>query len=325
MIAGIGIIVLFWSVFKVLANIEQSFNEIWERKKGRTLWRKFSDYFAMMLISPILFITSGSATVFITTEIASFTNRVALIGFLSPVIFFLLKLTPYVLMWALFTFVYLVMPNLKVNFRSGLVAGIAAGTLYQLVQSFYISFQVLVAKYNAIYGSFAALPLFLIWLQLSWLIVLFGAEISFAHQNVDTYEFEPDRRNISNAFKKRLSIHVVHLLVNNFIAGAKPPTAVQISHLLEIPIRLVRQILSDLVESGLVTELEGGETEEPAYQPARDVNQLSIKYVIDALERNGLENIHIAQSDELARISASLQTLGEVIANSPANKLLKDI
>ena len=325
MIAGIGVIVLFWSVMKVLGHIEQSFNEIWENNKGRTLWRKFSDYFAMMLISPVLFIMSGSVTVFITTQVTYITNKVALIGFFSPVIFTLLKLTPFVLIWALFTFAYLVMPNLKVHFISGLVAGIVAGTAFQLTQSFYISFQVLVAKYNAIYGSFAALPLFLVWLQLSWLIVLFGAELSFAHQNVDTYEFEPDQRNVSTRFQKLLALQITHMLVKVFINGHQPLTAAKIAHTLEAPIRLVNRSLFDLTQSGIVSELETDDSQELAYQPARDVNLFTIKYVLDALDHKGIEDIHIVQTPELDILSEAMQQLGELITTSPANKLLKDI
>jgi len=325
MIAGIGVIVLFWSVMKVLGHIEQSFNEIWENNKGRTLWRKFSDYFAMMLISPVLFIMSGSVTVFITTQVTYITNQVALIGFFSPVIFSLLKLTPFVLIWALFTFAYLVMPNLKVHFVSGLVAGIVAGTAFQLLQSFYISFQVLVAKYNAIYGSFAALPLFLMWLQLSWLIVLFGAELSFAHQNVDTYEFEPDQRNVSGRFRKLMALQIAHMLVKTFINGQEPLTASKISHTLEAPIRLVSRSLFDLTQSGIVSELETEDSQELAYQPARDVNQFTIKYVLDALDHKGIEDIHVVQTPELEVLAEALQRLGETIAASPDNKLLKDI
>jgi len=309
----------------VLGHIEQSFNEIWENNKGRTLWRKFSDYFAMMLISPVLFIMSGSVTVFITTQVTYITNQVALIGFFSPVIFSLLKLTPFVLIWALFTFAYLVMPNLKVHFVSGLVAGIVAGTAFQLLQSFYISFQVLVAKYNAIYGSFAALPLFLMWLQLSWLIVLFGAELSFAHQNVDTYEFEPDQRNVSGRFRKLMALQIAHMLVKTFINGQEPLTASKISHTLEAPIRLVSRSLFDLTQSGIVSELETEDSQELAYQPARDVNQFTIKYVLDALDHKGIEDIHVVQTPELEVLAEALQRLGETIAASPDNKLLKDI
>ncbi|MCP4667523.1 MAG: YihY/virulence factor BrkB family protein, partial [Deltaproteobacteria bacterium] len=275
MIAGVGLVLLLWSVIKVLTHIESSFNEIWEIKESRTFLRKFSDYFSIMLISPIIMLLSGSVTVFITTQITVITEKIALLGFFSPLIFLSLKMMPYFLIWLLFTIGYILMPNTKVNFTSGLLAGVVAGTLYQISQWGYIYFQIGVAKYNAIYGSFAALPLFLVWLQLSWLIVLFGAEISFANQNVDTYEFEPDSLKVSAAFKRLLSLQVAHLLVKNFQNGEKPLTAEQISHNLEIPIRLVNTMLYELVESGVLSDARAGSYKELAYQPGRDINGLT--------------------------------------------------
>ena len=188
LIAGIGMLVLFWSVLKVLGHIEMALNDIWGLKESRSWGRKFSDYLSSMLIRPNLVLMSGSATVFITTQVTQITQKVELLGVISPLISFLLKFSPYVLIWALFTILYIIMPNTKVNFKAGLLGGVVAGTFYQIAQGAYISFQIGAAKYNAIYGSFAALPLFLMWLQISWWIVLFGAELSFANQNVDTYE-----------------------------------------------------------------------------------------------------------------------------------------
>ena len=227
LIAGIGLAVLFWTVIKVLGSIERSFNTVWGVKKSRPWGRKFTDYISVLLIAPILFFLASSLMVFITSQVTFITAKFALLGFFSSLIFFLLKLLPYCIVWILFTFIYIFMPNTKVRFSSGLVGGIVAGSIYQLVQLGYISFQVGVARYNAIYGSFAALPLFLVWLQLSWLVVLFGAEICFSHQNVDTYEFEPDCLQVSVSFKKLLSLRIVHLLVKNFSAGKVSPCRVQ--------------------------------------------------------------------------------------------------
>ncbi|MCP4664935.1 MAG: YihY/virulence factor BrkB family protein, partial [Deltaproteobacteria bacterium] len=189
----------------------------------------------------------------------------------------------------------------------------------------YIYFQIGVAKYNAIYGSFAALPLFLVWLQLSWLIVLFGAEISFANQNVDTYEFEPDSLKVSAAFKRLLSLQVAHLLVKNFQNGEKPLTAEQISHNLEIPIRLINTMLYELVESGVLSDARAGSYKELAYQPGRDINGLTIKFVIEALEGQGTDDLPVARTEALEAFSKALKTFGETIEHSPANKLLRDI
>jgi membrane protein len=324
-IAGIGMLVLFWSVLKVLGHIEMALNDIWEIKESRSWGRKFSDYLSIMLISPILVLLSGSVTVFITTQVEHITQRVALLGVFSPLISFLLKFMPYVLIWVLFTILYIIMPNTKVNFKAGLVGGVVAGTLYQIAQLAYISFQVGAAKYNAIYGSFAALPLFLMWLQISWWIVLFGAELSFANQNVHTYEYEPDCLNISPGFKKLLTLQVAHLLIRNFSDGEKPLIYSQISNRLAMPVRLVHNIIFDLVESGLVSEIKTKADKEFAYQPARDINLLTIKYVLEALERNGTDTVPVAKTEEYRALSAALKNFSEAMESSPANKLLKDI
>ena len=325
LIAGIGLLVLFWSVLKVLSHIEMAFNDIWEIKESRSWARKFSDYLAIILIAPIFILISGSATVFITTRVTQITHEVALLGVLSPLISFLLKLIPYVLIWIVFTILYLIMPNTRVSFKAGFLGGVVAGTLYQLAQGVYISFQIGAARYNAIYGSFAALPLFLLWLQISWWIVLFGAELSFANQNVDTYEYEPDNLKVSPGFKKLMTLQVVHLLIKKFVDGDKPLTDSQISARLKIPIRLLHNIIFDLVESGLVSEICATDDKELAYQPARDINQLSIQSVLEALDHKGTENIPVANTAEYRALSEALQEFSKAMEHSPANKLLKNI
>jgi len=325
LIAGIGLIVLFWSVIKVLSNIEASLNDIWEIKENRSWGRKFSDYLALMIISPLLIIVSSSATVFITSQITQLANQIKLLGMISPFIFLSFKLIPYVLIWILFSVIYILMPNTKVNLKAGIVSGIIAGTIFQFVQWAYISFQVGTARYNAIYGSFAALPLFLFWVQISWWVVLFGAELSFASQNVSTYEYEPDSSKISHNFKKLLTLRIAHLLVRNFSRCETPLTDSQISMRLEIPIRLVHQILYDLVECGLFIETRTGDENTSGYQPACDINKLTISSILDAIEHHGVEGIPIAQSEALTALSDSLKQFSQEMGNSPANKLLKDI
>jgi len=324
-IAGIGLVLLFWSVIKVLSHIENSLNDIWEIKEARTWGRKFSDYLAVMLLSPILILISSSATVFITTQITQLTQQIKLLGVLSPLIFLSFKLIPYVLIWILFTVIYVLMPNTKVNLKAGLVAGIIAGTIFQIVQWGYISFQVGTAKYNAIYGSFAALPLFLMWVQISWWVVLFGAELSFANQNIGTYEYEPDSNKVSPAFKKVLTLQIAHLLIKNFASGQKPLTDTEIAAQLRAPIRLVHNILFDLVESRLISETTTRVDKKFGYQPARDINTLTITSVIDAIEQNGTNSIPVVKNEEFEALSDAIQKFKDVMETSPANKLLKDI
>jgi membrane protein len=238
---------------------------------------------------------------------------------------FLLKLLPYVVIWVLFTFIYIFMPNTKVKFRSGLVAGVAAGTLFQLAQWVYVTFQIGAAKYGAIYGSFAALPLFLIWLQLSWLIVLFGAEISFAHQNVHTYEFEQDSHSVSHSFKMLLSLAIAHRVVKDFCSGEKPADATQISEALDIPIRLVRQILFELSEARILSEIHRDEDQTVCYQPARDVAGLTVGDVVNALQNHGSCAIPVIESEEFTRLRNTLNDFDALTLKSSVNISLKDI
>ncbi len=325
MIAGIGVVILFWSSIKVLNHIESSFNDVWEIKKARPMGRKLSNYFAILFICPILIILSSSVTVFISTQITLITERVALLGFFSPLIFFMLKLLPYCLIWVLFTFIYILIPSTKVSFSSGLFAGIIAGTIYQVAYWAYIVFQVGVSRFNAIYGSFAAFPLFLVWLQLSWVILLMGAEFSFARQNSEKSELGPDSLDISLHFKKILSLQVAYLLVKQFQKGKKPLSAEKITHLTQIPFHLVGQIIDELVESEVISETVDHDNHVMTFQPAVDINMLTVKYILDALERRGDQELPVTETAELKTISNTLQTFGDIIEKSSENKLLKDI
>ena len=252
-------------------------------------------------------------------------GKVSLLGYLAPVIQVLLRLMPLLVIWFMFTLLYIFMPNTHVRIRAALVAGIAAGTAYQLFQFLYVSFQVGVAKYNAIYGSFAALPLFLIWLQASWMIVLSGAELSFATQNVDTYEFEPDANLASPAFRKLLALRIVNLLVERFSPGKKPLDEDAIAHELGIPIRLLRYLLHDLSEAGVITSVRMVQEKVYAYQPAFDPDEMTIAAVLDALETHGTDSLPVIESFEFDQIRESLDAFRDENQGSEANRLLKEI
>jgi membrane protein len=324
-IAGIGMVVLFWSVINVLSHIETALNDIWEIKESRTWGRKFSDYLAIMLLSPLFILLSSSVTVYVTTQITALASQITLLGFFSPLISFSFKLIPYVLIWILFTIIYVLMPNTRVKIKTGFFAGMVAGTIFQIVQWGYISFQVGVARYGAIYGSFAALPLFLIWVNISWWVVLFGAELSFANQNVHTYEYEPDSNKVSPAFKMVLTLQIAHLLIRNFAEGIRPLTDTEISSQLRMPIRLVHSILYDLVKSKVIAQTRTREDREFGYQPARDINTLTIKFVVDAIDQTGANNIPIARTEEFKALTEALEKFKDEMETSPANRLLKDI
>jgi membrane protein len=324
-VAGIGVIILFWTIIRVLGTIETSFNDIWKVKESRNLFRKISDYLAIMFVGPINLIISSGLTIFISANVTYFIQQIDLLGALAPLVYIVLAILPYCLIWLLFAFIYIVMPNTKVHFKSGLVAAIIAGTIYQVTQWLYVYFQVGVVNYNTVYGSFAALPLFLVWLQLSWLIVLFGAEISYAVQNVESYEFEKEAANISPANKRLLSLLIAHLIVKTFAKGQQPMTSAQIADVSEVPARLVREILANLMAAGLLSKIESADIKEPTYQPSSDINRFSISYVIEALDKRGFDNIPVAPTDELKALVSAIHTFNLAIQQSPANKLLKEI
>ena len=326
LIAGVGVLILFWSVMSVLGNIEQSFNEIWGVTKPRSLGRKFSDYFSLILVCPILMVVAGSTTVVVSSQARLLLEKIPFLNSLGPVLLLPLKLLPYCTLWVTFTFIFIFLPNTKVRLKSGLIGGVVSGTLFQLAQWAYINLQIGAAKYSAVYGSFAALPLFLVWLQTSWFILLLGAEIAFAVQNAHTYEFEPDCLSISHSHKRLLSLLVARLIVQKFCAGESAWDAPQISRALEVPIRLVRQILQELVESGILSEIRKREEDkEVLYQPARDVETLTVKRIVDALENRGDSRVPVVASEELKKLRDTLAAFGEIVERAPANVTLKKI
>lgn len=285
--AGIGIVMLFWAVIKVLTNIEKALNDIWQVEKQRTYVRKFTDYLSVILVVPILLIVSSSITIYVTSQVTDMAKSNELMSMASPVILLMLKMLRLILVWLVFSFVYIAMPNTKVSFVSGIVAGILAGTAFIVLQWGYVYLQIGVTKYNTIYGSFAAIPLFLIWLRYSWLIVLFGAEVAFAYQNIDMYEFESESENISHHNRKVLMLLILNHIIKRFKDGEKPLCSVDISKELHIPQRLLRNILSTMVGCNLLSEVITKDNKGVAYQPAIDINKLTIAYVEHKLDNHG--------------------------------------
>ena len=298
LVAGVGIIVLFWSVIKVIGNIEESFNHIWNIKKNRPLARKLSDYLSLMMLAPVLLIVSSSITVFIKTQITWLVEVIHLPEFGTQLVLYAMSFSPLVIMSLLFIFIFLFIPNKKISVKAGVVAGIATGILFQLAQSAYLSLQIGVSSYNAIYGSFAALPLFLVWLQIVWMVVLFGCEISFFVHNFESYRHNKKFANLSFSLKKNIGIQVCQFIVQQFIKGEKAPHAELIANELILPLSIVQKTLSDLVDANLIVGLSVEEDEADIYQPARDVNNLTIGAVTSALESTGQNFVPGMKDDE---------------------------
>lgn len=322
-IAGIGVIILFWSVMSLLENIERSFNHIWQVRFSRAWYRKFTDYLTIMIIAPIFMILSSSLTVFISTELNDFMSKAAILSFFKPVITFLIKFAPYLLSWITMTILFVIMPNTKVKLGPALLSGIIAGTLIQIIFWLYIDLQVGIANLGKIYGGLAALPLFIVWIQSSWIVVLIGAELSYANQNIARYELEAEALNISYNQKRILVLLIMQVIIRNFALGEKPFSAENIAVFLKIPLRLARDILTDLDKANLVSLVQ--EDDELLYQPALDINKLTVSFVFSRLDRIGVGQVMSVENADYMKVKEILEKFDSIVAGSDSNILIKDL
>lgn len=325
LLAGIGVVVLLWTVIKLLGNIEASFNAIWKVPRSRTIWRKFSDYLSLMLVAPILFVLSGSLNVFVTTQIRTILEKLPLLGAVGPYILFALKFLPYVIFWILFTLLYSLMPNRKVSLPAAFAGGVLAGTLYQLTQWVYVHFQVGVAKYNAIYGSFAALPLFLVWLQLGWMIVLWGAEMSRVIEEGRGPLPEFQDRDMSFRVRALLSLGTAASVVRAFHRGDPAPTAAGLSRELALPVSLVEVLLGDLTAGGILVRVEREEGEAPGWHPARNVATITVQSVLDAASASGTDDLPGLEGAPWKPAAEKLSEFRKILDAAPANRTVGDL
>jgi len=291
---GIGIAILFGSVMNFFMQVEKAFNSIWQVKKSRSLIRQFTTYFSAILIIPLLIVLSSGFSIYVNAIL----SHSYFFSLLSPVLRFGVKFIPYIINWIVFTIMYMVIPNTRVRFYNAMLAGILAGSAFQLFQILYINGQVYLSRFNVVYGSFAAIPLLLLWLQISCLIILLGAEISYASQNIKNFDYEVDTKNISSRYKNFLTLFITHLVVKQFEDQKPPLSSDQIATNYKLPIRLVNQILNQLTEVSILIEVFHDSSKSKTYQPAIDINQMTVNLVFAKLEKNGAE-LFLTSKNEL--------------------------
>jgi membrane protein len=324
-LAGIGVTILIYSVMSLLHHIENSFNHIWQIKSSRPWYRKFTDYLTIMVIAPVFIIFSGSLTGFISIGLDKYMATAPILAYFKPIISFLIKFVPYFISWILMTVMFIIMPNTKVKIVPALISGIITGTIIQILQLLYWEIQWGIANKNVIYGSFAAFPLLMIWLQATWTTVLWGAELSFANQNVSRYEYESEALNISNYQKRALILLIMQLIIRNFSAGENPMSAEYVASSLRVPIRVVREILQELSSVRLVSEIHVNEEKEGLYQPALDINKLTIGYVFSKLDRRGVDHFMGSKNKDYDKVVTILDKFDRLLAKSESNMLIMDL
>lgn len=320
---GIGIFILLVSVMIFFKHAENTFNSIWEVSKSRSFLRQFSTYFSALFIIPLLVVLAGGVSLFINNLI----TELQLQYIISPIQRFGMQLTPYLISWIIFTAMYIIIPNTKVQFKNGFLAGVIAGTAFQFFQSIYIAGQVYLARYDLVYGSFAAIPLLLLWLQISCLIILLGAEISYASQNLHNYDFEGDSNSISISirYKNFIALFLTYIIVKRFSNNEPPLKNDEIASIYKLPIRLVNILLTELTTINIITEIADDDDRTRAYQPAMDINKLTINLLIERIETNGSELFLANKHDQLDEFWQKHLELKKFLNKTDKDLLIKDI
>ncbi|MCM1400814.1 MAG: YihY/virulence factor BrkB family protein [Bacteroides sp.] len=305
---GVGIIFLLWTLISLLSCVEDCFNTIWQVIKGRQFWRKVTDYLAIFIVLPVLMICASGLSLFMTTSLKTLLP----FSFIDSALSVLFDCLSVVLSCLFFAGSYMLIPNTKVKPVPALISGAIVGTAFQILQWVFVSGQMYVAKYNAIYGSFSFLPLMLIWLQLVWLFTLIGGVMCYASQNISEFNFSDKIKKISTSYMLQITLMVMGIISNRFVKGEKPMSAAEISLNYNIPINLMKPIVIKLHEAGLINYLHSADNDmsQRPLQPAMEVEHLTVGDVSDRIFNQG-ENGFLPDLDmsypEIVRISKSMR------------------
>ena len=317
LVAAVGIIALLWAVIRVFDSIERAFNNIWEVSSSRNIARKYTDYITVVVVVPILWTVANAITSYAQGIFVDVT---------SAWMVWVSKMLSVAVMWVLFSFLYYIIPNTKVRISSAVTAGIVAGTAFILFQWGYVYLQSLMTSYNAIYGSFAALPLFLMWVQFSWMILLFGGELSFAFQNIDKFDEERESLHVNYDSRRKVLLAVMLVVVRHFLAGNGAISLSELKLVLNLPTRIVNSVLRSLVDAEQLLELPSeGKGFDRRFAPAKDVAAFTVYSILEAVEHSGNNSIDFDSSRELREVSDELERIKTEVRTSQQNTKLVDI
>lgn len=321
---GVGILFLLYTIITLLESVEISFNNVWGVNVDRSFFRKVTDYLAICIILPILMICSGGLQIFMSSAI----QRLLPYDFISPLLEFSLDVVSFVLGWLFFTGAYILIPNTRVRFKNAFSSGIIAGTAFQILQWLFVSGQVFVSKYNAIYGSFSFLPLMLIWMQFSWLITLAGALICSASQNIDTFNYNKQIANISENYKMRVYLGILSFILKRFRDGETPLNPLEISKTLNIPLSLSKSVIKRLIECNLIERVMPKDLHEPIdlpVGPCQAINHYTVGYVTNVLWSYGDSGFISGFEKKFPGIVELCDDIDKQLSSSKATTLLISI
>ena len=316
--ATIGLLTLLWAVVNLFESIEANFNKIWEVKSSRNLVRKYSDYITVVIIAPLLWIVATSVGTY-TRDMLGI-EGVWWLNMAS-------KLFSLMLVWAMFTVIYIVLPNTKVRLRAAIMAAVFAGTGFDLFQTLFIFLMKWMTSYSAIYGSFAALPLFLLWMQYSWKILLMGCELSFALQNEKRYDEERELPVISHDDTQKFIIAIVCHIARSFVRGEGAVPLIAVRERLGIPSRIASKLILILVDAGILNEVKCEQKDyDVAYAPAKDVNSLRVCDILEAVEIFTEHPVELnITSQEVQQARGIIDEIKGIAAASESNKKIIEL
>lgn len=322
MFVGVGLVFLLWTLISLLGSVETVFNIIWGVKQGRSFWRKITDYTSMLMILPVLMICSGGLSVLISNTL----NSIFHFSFMTPIISMILECLSWLLTFMFFTAAYMLIPNAKVKFKNAFVAGVFAGIGFRLLQWIFVSGQMYVAKYNAIYGSFSFLPLMLIWMQLAWVVTMAGMVICYSLQNIFQYSFDAEIDAISMSYKEKVSVAVAAVVVRRFVRGLTPVTLREFTIDYGLPVRLVNEILIRLEQSGVVNRVVLDEKKEMfGYQPGMPPEEITVGLVRERLRDLGRRNFIPGFDTNFPGVARVFRTLDSTLRHTADNMLLSEL
>ena len=282
---GIGLVVLIWAVYAFFNMLENSFNSIWNVKKTRSFGRRMTNYVMTLLLVPILVVVTSGISIFLnSTEVLS-----SVLQSVEPLRKFMLRFIPFVATSAVFTWIFIAIPSTKVKFSSAIIPGVLMGFLYQVVQALSMYLVVLFTRMSIVYGAFSAIPLVLIWLNITCWLLLIGSALAFAIQNNDLFAYERDIETMSRRYKDYVMLYLLSVIVRRFEHGDTPQTAQEMALHHQLPIRLVSQLLTRLEDTNIVRRVYVEQEEDETFVPAMDTRLITVEMVIGRISAQGTE------------------------------------
>ena len=293
---GIGLLILLWAVYSFFQSVETAFNKIWNVKQSRSILHQAAAYIAIVVLIPVVIVCSAGINIFVHTTVESTVHLEAVNHFLRTNGVTFLQ---FVMCWLLFTVMYIAIPNTKVRFMSAFIPGVIMGSLFQLLQMLSVYIIASLSRTSIVYGAFATVPILMTWLQYTSLLILIGAEMSYAIQNNEEFEYEQDLNSMSRRYKDFIMLYLLSVIVQRFENDEEPLTAHELAVRDHLPIRVVNQLLSRMTEVGLLREVYVEGKEERTFQPALDTHKISVGMVMERIDQQGSEHFLQKPTEEM--------------------------